>query len=76
MLVAALILLGTACSWLALSDFRDFRSARGDFSDWIVSDATKITRTLWRANAWVRMVILGLFGPALVGMGLWLMLKQ
>jgi hypothetical protein len=75
MLAAALILLGLAASWLAISHFREFRSARGDFSDWIVSDATKTNRVLWRANAWVRMVSLGLFGPALVAIGLWLMLK-
>ena len=75
-LPAACMLLGISALWLALRDFRDFRNRRGDFSDWIVPDATNVNRRLWRANASVQMVVLVLVALLGIGAGLSLMLKN
>jgi hypothetical protein len=75
-LATASILLGVASVWLAITTFRNIRSREGDFSEWIVSNATPINRRLWIANAWVRFVAVAVAGPLLVGLGLWLAFKN
>ena len=56
MLPVVLLLLGFLGLWLAAKDLRDLRRRDGDFSEWIVSDATPLNRRLWRANAWIKMI--------------------
>ena len=75
-LTLACVILGVALLWLALRDFVDFRDREGDFSDWIVSDATNVNRRLWIANAWIRMVVLFLAGLVSIGVGVSLMLRN
>jgi hypothetical protein len=70
-----LLLIGMGALGLAISDFRDFKKRDGDFSEWIVSDATRLNRRLWRANAWTRMLILFLLGFILMVSGVRLMIK-
>jgi hypothetical protein len=72
----ALILIGMLSLSLGTVELRDFRQRRGDFSDWIVSDATKLNRRLWVANARLKMAILLLLGPVLAVGGLYLLSKQ
>jgi hypothetical protein len=57
-LPALLVLVSVVGFWLTAMQVRDFRKRQGEFSEWIVSDATPINRWLWRANAWIQMVLL------------------
>jgi hypothetical protein len=72
----ACLIIGVAALWLAISGLRDFRNRKGDFSEWIISDAKKENRTLWLANAWTRIVVFSIVGLASTGVGLSLMLKN
>jgi hypothetical protein len=67
--------MGIGSLWLAFADLRDFKKREGDFSEWVVSDATKVTRWLWRANAWARIVVLFLAGFMLFGAAIWMMIR-
>ena len=71
-----LIALGCVGLFMGLLQFRHLRGRTGDFSEWIVSDATKLTRRLWIANAGTTMVVLLVLGPLCVAAGVWLMLKN
>ncbi|MEO5494158.1 MAG: hypothetical protein ABIR08_09035 [Sphingomonas sp.] len=67
-LALALFLLGCGSLWLGIKAFQDFRRHDGVFSEEIVSDATPLNRRLWRANAWIRLVVLMIGGATcLVG---------
>jgi hypothetical protein len=68
--------LGCLALSLGILGVREFRARTGDFSEWITSDATKLNRRLWFANAWIRMVALLLIGLLFAGFGVWLMLKN
>jgi hypothetical protein len=57
-LPVALLLLASLGLWLAAKQFKEFRQRAGDFSEWIVSDATPLNRRLWRANAWMQLILL------------------
>jgi len=71
-----LLLLGASSLWLAIREFRELRNRDGNFSEWIVSDATKVNRGLWIANAWTEMVALFVAaGACLIG-ALWLVLAN
>ncbi len=41
--------LGGVGIWLSYTAMNDYRKGEGNFSDWIVSDATPLNRRLWRA---------------------------
>jgi len=71
-----LLVVGIVSFGLAISQFRDFKLRRGDFSDWIVSDAAEFNRSLWFSNTRLTLAILALFGPLLIVGGMWMLLKN
>ena len=75
-MAVVLVLVGCLALLVGVLEAREFRGRTGDFSGWITSDATKLNRRLWFANAWIRMVVLLLIGLVFAGCGVWLMLKN
>ena len=71
-----LLAMGVASVWLAALQLLDYRKRRGDFSDWIVSDAAPLNRKLWRANIWVMTSALFVGGAVCVAAFLSLMLAK
>ena len=73
---AIFLLLGAACLWFAFISFRESKRRTGDFSEWMVSDSTRLNRWLWIVNVWTRMIALFAIGAFFVVVALWEIVKH
>jgi len=73
----ALIAIGLISTVMGIVEVRDWRAQKGQFSKrHLVSFGHwKITRHLVAFNSWANLIAMLGFGPILLGIGVWLLLK-
>ena len=76
MAAASLVLVGIIALLVGVIQLRDYKSRQGDFSAWMVSDATPLNRRLWLANSWIRLIGLLFIGAMFLAWGVWLLVTK